>query len=185
MESALAWCFTRANWRAILGHMATSAAKALSAATADLVAFQEHIGSGRSQGHYYAALLGLRTYDALRIYASVRKGLSYSAFEHLQRNTSIPALVFAELTGIPRRTLTRRKEQGKLEPQESDRLLRFARVFGRALELFEGNVDAARAWLTARHPALGGLSPLDLAKTDVGANEVENLIGRLEFGIPA
>ena len=153
--------------------------------TADLAEFQEHIGAGRTQGHYYAALLGMRTYDALRIYASVRKGLSYSAFEHLQRNTSIPAPAFAELTGIPKRTLTRRKEQGKLEPEESDRLLRVARVFGRALELFEGNVDAARVWLTTRQPALGRMSPLELAKTNVGANEVESLIGRLEFGIPA
>ena len=174
-----------AMWRAIFGHMAAPAIKALAAPTADLAEFREHLNRGRAQGLFYAALLGLRTYDALRIFASVRKGLAYSAFEHLQRNTAIPAAAFAELTGIPQRTLTRRKEQGKLEPEESDRLLRVARVFGRALQLFEGNVDAARTWLTTRQPALGRLTPLELAKTDVGTNEVENLIGRLEFGIPA
>jgi putative toxin-antitoxin system antitoxin component (TIGR02293 family) len=81
--------------------------------------------------------------------------------------------------------MTRRKKQGKFEPEESDRLLRIARVFARGLELFEGNVDAARTWLTSHHPALGRLTPLELAKTDVGANLVESLIGRLEFGVPA
>jgi putative toxin-antitoxin system antitoxin component (TIGR02293 family) len=165
--------------------MAISAAKAYSTATADLAEFQSRIGLARTQGHYYAALLGLRSYDALRIYAIVRKGLSYSTFEHLQRNTSISAQALAELTDIPTRTLTRRKAEGRLGPEESDRLLRIARVFGRALELFEGNIDSARTWLATDQTALGGLAPFELVKTDVGANEVEQLIGRLEFGIPA
>ena len=55
----------------------------------------------------------------------------------------------------------------------------------RALELFEGDDEAARAWLLREQPALGGLRPLELAKSDVGAEEVEHLIGRLEHGIPA
>jgi putative toxin-antitoxin system antitoxin component (TIGR02293 family) len=63
--------------------------------------------------------------------------------------------------------------------------VRFARVFGRALELFEGATDAARAWLSAPQRALGGATPLALAATDVGASEVLNLIGRLEHGNPA
>lgn len=88
--------------------------------------------------------------------------------------------MLAELAQIPPRTLARRKEEGRLDPDESDRLLRASRVFGRALALFEGDVDAARTWLSAEQPALGGMAPLELATTDVGAREVENLIGRLE-----
>jgi uncharacterized protein (DUF2384 family) len=53
------------------------------------------------------------------------------------------------------------------------------------MELFEGDGDAARSWLTARQPALGGMAPLEFAGTDVGAGEVESLIGRLEHGIPS
>jgi putative toxin-antitoxin system antitoxin component (TIGR02293 family) len=69
--------------------------------------------------------------------------------------------------------------------EESDRLVRIARLFGRALDLFDGNVDAARTWLATQQPALGDLAPLELAKTDVGTIEVERLIGRLELGLPA
>ena len=71
-----------------------------------------------------------------------------------------------------------------VEPDETDRLVRTSRVFARAIELFEGNSDNARRWLTNPVGALGGRTPLDFASTDVGAIEVENLIGRLEYGIP-
>lgn len=151
---------------------------------ADIAVVQDRIRSGRRHGHDYVALLGFRTYDPIKIYEKVKDGFSYTAFEHFQRNASLSAGALAELTQIPPRTLARRREQGRLEPEESDRLVRFARVFARALELFEGATDSARAWLSSPHRALGGATPLALAATDVGANEVQNLIGRLEHGIP-
>jgi putative toxin-antitoxin system antitoxin component (TIGR02293 family) len=158
---------------------------AAGAGTADLSEIQSRIRSGRTEGHYYVALLGLRSYEPLALDRHVRKGLAYSSFVRFQRNTSLSARAIAELIQIPTRTLTRRKSEGKLAPEESDRLVRASRIFGRAMELFEGDSKAARAWLTAAQPALGGLVPLELARTDVGANEVESLIGRLEYGIPS
>jgi putative toxin-antitoxin system antitoxin component (TIGR02293 family) len=127
----------------------------------------------------------LRSYEPLALYRHVRKGLAYSSVLRFQRNTRLSARAIAELIQIPTRTLTRRKSEGKLAPEESDRLVRAARIFGRAIELFEGDSDAARTWLTLPQPALGGLVPLELARTDVGANEVESLIGRLGYGIPS
>jgi putative toxin-antitoxin system antitoxin component (TIGR02293 family) len=155
------------------------------AGTADLNEVQSRIRSGRTEGYFYVALLGLRTYDALAVYRHVRKGLAYSALARFQRNTGLPSAVISRLIQIPARTLTRRKSEGKLAPEESDRLVRAARVFGRAMELFEGDGGAAASWLSAPQPALGGMVPLELAGTEVGATEVEGLIGRLEHGIPS
>jgi putative toxin-antitoxin system antitoxin component (TIGR02293 family) len=152
--------------------------------TADLKELRARMQAGRRRGHDYVALLGLRNYDLLWIYTSVRKGIPYSAFEHMQRNTAFATDALAELANIPKRTLARRKEQGRFDPDESDRLVRFSRLFGRALELFEGDPDAAREWLSSPQRGLGGIAPLELGKTDIGVNEVENLIGRLEYGIP-
>ena len=146
---------------------------------------QTRIRSGQGEGHFYVALLGLRTYQPLALNRQVQKGLLFSTFTRFQRNTGLPASAISQLIQIPSRTLTRRKREGKLSPEESDRLVRAARVFGRAMELFEGDGDAARVWLTAPQPALGGLVPLKLAGTDVGAGEVEGLIGRLDHGIPS
>jgi putative toxin-antitoxin system antitoxin component (TIGR02293 family) len=153
--------------------------------TSDLAEIRSRIRSGKRQGHYYAALLGFRTYELRELLDQVRKGFRYSAFIRFQRNTNLSVKVLSELTQIRSRTLTRRKGSGKLDPVESDRLLRASRVFGRALELFEGDDDSARDWLSSKQPALGGLVPLEVAESEVGAKEVESLIGRLEHGIPS
>lgn len=151
----------------------------------DLVEIQQQIKSGHREGHYYVALLGMRVYEPLAVYQTVRKGFRYSVFERFLRNTLLSFAALAALTQISERTLARRKELGRLEPEESDRLLRASRVYGRALELFEGDMAAASRWLTTPQRALGGLVPLELARTDVGAEEVVRLAGRLEYGIPA
>jgi putative toxin-antitoxin system antitoxin component (TIGR02293 family) len=163
----------------------SAAARSASGEASDLDEFRGRLFDGRRGGHDYVALLGLRTYEPLRIYAQARGGLAYGAFERLQRNTALPTRTLAELAGIPLRTLARRKTDGRFDPEESDRLLRIARVVGAALDLFEGDVDEARRWLGAEQVALGGHAPLALLKTDVGAREVEQLVGRLEHGIPA
>lgn len=153
--------------------------------SADLAEIRSRIRSGRRQGHLYVALLGLRTYETLPLFEQVRKGLPYAAFLRFQRNTNLSLKALSDLTQIRSRTLTRRKEEGKLDPQESDRLLRASRIFGRALELFEGDDQAARDWLMGEQLALGGRVPLELSRSEVGAREVESLIGRLEHGIPS
>ena len=97
--------------------------------------------------------------------------------------SAVSAGELATLVSIPARTLARRETTGRLEPEESDRLLRLSRVFGRALELFEGDAPAAREWLATPQRALGDERPMVLARTDVGAREVEALVERLEHGI--
>jgi putative toxin-antitoxin system antitoxin component (TIGR02293 family) len=154
------------------------------APTADLDELRTWTQSGRSQGYRYVALLGLRTYEADGIHRTIEKGLPYSALEHLHRNTSLPTAVLADLAQITPRTLARRKEQGRLGPEESDRLMRIARVFGQALDLFGGNATKTAEWLSRPLRALGQKIPLDFAKTDVGAQELEHIIGRIQHGIP-
>ncbi len=154
-------------------------------ATPDLAEFRAQLSARSRAEHSYVALLGLRDYRPIRIYAQLRKGLPYRALERFQRNTRLNTTEIATLIQLPPRTLARRKQTGRLEPEESDRLIRVARVFGRALGLFEGDPAAASHWLSSKQPLLGNLVPLALAGTDVGALEVEHLVGRLEHGIPA
>lgn len=135
-------------------------------------------------GHRYArVLLGLRKTDVLSLAAAVRSGFTYSVLDRFAHETDLPLSVLGELIHIPNRTLVRRKTEGRLQPEESDRLLRASRIFGLAIDLFEGDRVAALQWLSNEQRALGGLTPMDLLQTDVGAREVENLIGRLEHGV--
>jgi putative toxin-antitoxin system antitoxin component (TIGR02293 family) len=132
--------------------------------------------------HLYVTLLGLRTFTTVDLRARVEEGLSFDALERLHTVLELSLLQVAELIRVSSRTLARRKESGRLQPDESDRLLRLSRLVGLALQLFEGDLAQTRAWLHTPHRSLGGVSPLDFATTDIGAREVEHLIGRLEHG---
>jgi len=146
--------------------------------------YWRQVQSDPHRAHAYVSLLGLHTYETAQLHSRVRDGLSYEAFEHLRRVLDLSATRAAELIQIPPRTLARRKEAKRFEPEESDRLIRLSRLVGLALQLFEGDLEEMRAWLTTPHSALAGQAPLDFATTEIGAREVENLIGRIQHGVP-
>jgi len=131
----------------------------------------------------YVELLGMKTASLPALLREVEKGLPYKAYERFADSLGATTDELLKLIGIPRRTLVRRKEEGRFSSEESDRLLRAARVFYRAIDLFEGDRDAALDWLTDPQAAFGGAIPLDLAATELGAREVEALALRLEHGV--
>ncbi len=149
----------------------------------DLGAYWKAARGGSASSYLYISLLGLRPSQAAEIHKRVKAGLKFQAFERLRRNTQFSTSNLAEMVGIPLRTLQRRKEEGRLDSDESDRLLRVTRLFAKTLELFEGDAAGARTWFATEAPALGGEQPISLARTDVGSREVEALIDRLEQGV--
>jgi putative toxin-antitoxin system antitoxin component (TIGR02293 family) len=139
--------------------------------------------TGSPGPHAYVILLGLNRFDYPGVIEQVEKGLPYSAFERLQKNTGFTAEQLADVLQIPRRTMARRKTAGRFAFDESDRLVRFARVYAKALYLFDGDAHEATRWFLTIRRALGGITPLEMTRTSVGAHEVENLIGRIEHGV--
>jgi putative toxin-antitoxin system antitoxin component (TIGR02293 family) len=131
----------------------------------------------------HAALLGIREFETQKLHKKVERGFAFVAFLKALRLMALPMQALAEILLIPPRTLQRRKATGRLEPDESDRLLRLARVYGKAIELFEGDNRAAHEWLDSPISGLGGATPLSLLKTEPGTQEVERLISRLEHGV--
>ena len=83
---------------------------------------------------------------------------------------------------MPTRTMARRRQARKLDPDESDRLYRIARVAGQAVSVF-GAEDKATTWLQRPNRALNGELPIRLLDTDVGARHIEDILGRIEHGI--
>lgn len=131
----------------------------------------------------YVVLLGIDYFDLPSLMAAVEKGFTWKTFARFVKNIDLSTEQVGEAIGIPRRTLARRKIEGRLKSDESDRLLRLARVFGRALDLFHGDREAATLWLTDINIALGKVAPIDFARTEIGAEEVEDLVGRIQYGI--
>ena len=151
--------------------------------TADLKKLRDFLLHGSPGPHYYAVLLGLQSYELVQLMERVERGLPYSALERFQRNIAWPYVDVLDWLQISQRTLTRRRRQRRLTPEESDRLLRASRIFAKAVGLFEGDPHSAADWLASPQRALGGAIPVEFAKTEIGAREVENLIERLEEGV--
>ena len=131
----------------------------------------------------YGELLGLRAATPLALVREVARGFPYTTLAHVRQATGLSSRELADAVNIRMRTVARRKVSGRFKPDESDRLLRFARVFAAAVHLFGGDVPAARHWFATERRAFGGHSALELSATEAGSREVEAVIGRLEYGV--
>jgi putative toxin-antitoxin system antitoxin component (TIGR02293 family) len=149
----------------------------------DLSRFRELLRNSTPGTHFYVVLLGLQTFEWASLMRVLSLGFPYETLEHLHRNSGLPHEALLAWLQMSPRTLVRRKKQRRFSADESDRLLRASRILGRALELFEGDRDAAMGWLLNAQPALGGVAPIVAARTELGAREVESLVGRLEHGV--
>jgi len=107
--------------------------------------------------------------------------LKYRAVEKLGSFYECSPMALMQLIRVNERTAQRRKEEGALTPEESDRLARLARVTRRAIDAL-GDEARARGWLMRPNRALGGRPPLELLGTDGGAELVSDELGRIEFG---
>jgi putative toxin-antitoxin system antitoxin component (TIGR02293 family) len=112
----------------------------------------------------------------------IQNGLRFSELETLQNSIDMPFEQLAAKLAISRSTLQRRKAAGRLSPDESDKVMRLSRLLEHATNVF-GDIERARAWLKFPQRGLGGAIPLDYAETEVGAREVDNLLGRIEYSV--
>jgi putative toxin-antitoxin system antitoxin component (TIGR02293 family) len=112
----------------------------------------------------------------------IQKGFHFRELETLQKTIDLPFDQLAGKLSISRSTLQRRKAAGRLSPDESDKVTRFSRLLALAADLF-GTVEKGRAWLKHPQRGLGGAVPLDYAETEIGAQEVEKLLGRIDYGV--
>jgi len=113
----------------------------------------------------------------------VREGLPASSVIALAEKLDLGNAALSKKLGIAQRTMTRRLSQhSRLSAAESDRTVRLARVYATAVEMI-GNKEKAVEWLRTPNRALGGGRPLDQLDTDLGAREVEDILGRIAYGV--
>lgn len=110
---------------------------------------------------------------------AINDGIKRSAFDRLKQLTQTSRETLGEVVRIPARTLSRRDV---FHPDESERILRVAAAFQRAIEVFE-DLDKARRWFSTPRRALNDKTPMRFCDTEVGANEVMHLLGRIEHGV--
>jgi len=141
--------------------------------------------SNRKRGRLvHQTISATRSLPVAEVVRKIKDGLPFGELADLQEQLGLPMERVASLLGIARATLQRRKEKGILDPLESDRVLRYARLLGKATAIF-GSLAPARSWLTAPQVGLAGAIPLEFAQTETGAREVEALLTRIDYGVYA
>lgn len=112
---------------------------------------------------------------------AIREGFPHGVVERLMQASGLTLKELAESLDLSPRSLQRRRRSGRLARFESDRLYRLARVVALASQSL-GGAQRAMRWLKHPNRVLGGIAPLAAIDTEVGARQVENILGRIAYG---
>ena len=120
--------------------------------------------------------------DVLDQVEELKQGLSAEIVDALCGELEITRQDLARYTGVGERTLKRKLKEGRLSCGQSERMVRLNRLLGRTVQVV-GSREAAVQWLKAPRSYLRGQTPLELVVTELGTEEVLNLLGRIEHGV--
>jgi len=112
---------------------------------------------------------------------AIREGFPPAVVEELMRASGLTLKELAAALDLSPRSLQRRRRSGRLARYESDRLYRLARIVALANE-YLGDHERAMRWLKRPNRALGGVAPVTAIDTELGARQVENVLGRIAYG---
>jgi putative toxin-antitoxin system antitoxin component (TIGR02293 family) len=113
----------------------------------------------------------------------IREGFPVISSDAVKKTLGLSDEHLADIIGISLSTLQRKRKGGqRLSMVESDRLYRLARIYATATRTLQ-NDDMAKDWLNRPQRGLGGRIPVKVIETEAGAREVEDLLGRIEYGV--
>ena len=132
-----------------------------------------------------ARILGLKpsVRSVADIAEAVESGLPKLSLERVVERAGIEGPARAKLMQrvVPAATYKRRH---RLKLVESEKTERLARVIALAEMLWDDEVEARR-FLSTPHPELNGRKPIEAALTELGARQVEDIVNRALYGLPA
>lgn len=128
-----------------------------------------------------------RPESLLDVHRWVSHGIPSASIAYLaQAIEPLPSNTLSEALGISVRTLHRKKgaQSDTLSVAQGGRAFKFAEVVAKANVVF-GSMETAVQWLTSPAIGLDQQKPIDLLATPVGTQLVEELLGRIEYGVYA
>lgn len=131
---------------------------------------------------FYGKSIGITVEHPTELISILKSGLPFKSFEVLRDNLAITEKSLVKILQLTASELHERKVRGYFHRDESERLYRVARLYDRAYELF-ADQEMLRSWIKMPKLALAGMSPIYYADLEPGAIEVDDLIGRLQYGV--
>lgn len=125
-------------------------------------------------------LLGVEPRSDVSLVELLKEGLPVQVIDRFQGFADLDDRELDEI--IPRRTRRHQRERERLTEQQSDLVMRAALVYAMAHRVF-GDPERANRWMKSPHRVLEGKRPIDLLRSRVGAEVVEEALGRIEYGV--
>lgn len=121
--------------------------------------------------------------EAGQWHEQILEGLPFAAVENVKARLALTDAGISRLLGIGEATLRRARASGSpLDATTGDRLYRLSTVIAVAEEVLDSAANA-KSWLRRAQPGLRGQVPLELIVTQAGADQVINLLRRIEYGV--
>jgi putative toxin-antitoxin system antitoxin component (TIGR02293 family) len=127
------------------------------------------------------SFIGVTPHSDFNLAEMVEAGLSLDSLGGLRE----AGLTYSEISDlvISPRTLKHRRSRGEpLSSQETDRLVRVARIVALAETVF-GNREKALLWLRSPDDRIASRSPMSLLQTESGGRLVETMLWQLDEGV--
>jgi putative toxin-antitoxin system antitoxin component (TIGR02293 family) len=146
---------------------------------------QDNEAMSATEDNAVMKIMGVRgTGKTLTLTQLVRRGAPLSVIKKLETAYGSSQSELSEYLSISLSTLNRRKQKGeKLTSDETDKAVRYARLYRLAVDMMKGDSDAALRWLKSPKKVFAGETPMERATTEAGASEVEQIIGRIRHGV--
>ena|GEM_PF-1650623 len=116
------------------------------------------------------AILGLER--SKNIDREIRKGFPYRSYALFRKRARFSVTEMTQLLWTSSATLSKFRSRGRLSGDVSDRLYRAAVVYYFVNTMVSYHTEDTQDWLHERIPGLGGCRPIDLMRTEPGAQEV-------------
>lgn len=126
-------------------------------------------------------VLGRNLANQRELCEAIREGFPPAVVKELMHASGLTLKELAEALDLSPRSLQRRRRSGRLARFESDRLYRLARIVALAQQSL-GNRESAALWLKRSNRAFGGVAPIHIMDTELGARQVEEVLGRIAYG---
>ena len=112
------------------------------------------------------------------------QGLKKSAVDHFLKESKLRPSIFYRYLDITPRALGNYRANQALRLYLTDRILDLAKLYAHGMIVF-GSTDNFNYWLNAPSIDLQGEKPIDLIHSRHGLDLVDDVLGRIEHGIPA
>ncbi|RCR70143.1 antitoxin Xre/MbcA/ParS toxin-binding domain-containing protein [Larkinella punicea] len=138
-----------------------------------------------SQPKYQSASWQKVASTPFEVVKTSRQGVLRAQVDEIAALVGLTDKEMAYVLGMTPRNLHRLLSQQPLNIEASERLLLLKNVLVHALDTFDGRTTTVLSWLKTPIRELDDQAPLQLMDTVTGFTLVDDVLGRLDYGLPA